>query len=386
MKKIQLKGNPIKRREDKRFLTGRGKYLDDIFFDAEYFAVFVRSPHPHGKIKEIRDRGIDPIILDAGDLIFSTKKIDAQNKNAELTRADAMLEGFNRIGGDAINVGHYEVLNGLKYLKNISNKTDIPFISANLKDASTSELIFKPYLIIDRGELKIGVAGVTSQLPDTSRSILADDYIESANHYAELLSNQVDIVVMLVNADRGSQGALVDQMPNVDFIVTSGSVNMSRANSPQKEDGPYMYSCGKQGKYLLSLDVNLRDIKKPFIDVTAQEKKIRSINKRFEKLQKKDPNKTLDEIYAEKQNVLNLINRYREDLVVSQKAIDDAVNTIQFQTIPLNNKVEDDDELLAFVNESVKICNALDRKKSAESAKAKKKPKKSSRSHHGHDH
>ena len=83
---------------------------------------------------------------------------------------------------------------------------------------------------------------------------------------------------------------------------------------------------------------------------------------------------------------LNLINRHREDLVVSQKAIDDAVNTIQFQTIPLNNKVEDDDDLLAFVNESVKKCNALDRKKSAESAKAKKKPKKSSRSHHGHDH
>ena len=44
------------------------------------------------------------------------------------------------------------------------------------------------------------------------------------------------------------------------------------------------------------------------------------------------------------------------------------------------------DDLLAFVNESVKICNALDRKKSAESAKAKKKSKKSSRSHHGHDH
>ena len=99
-----------------------------------------------------------------------------------------------------------------------------------------------------------------------------------------------------------------------------------------------------------------------------------------------DVNKFLFNEFKPKQNVLNLINRYREDLVVSQKAIDDAVNTIQFQTIPLNNKVEDDDELLAFVNESVKKCNALDRKKSAESAKPKKKPKKSSRSHHGHDH
>ena len=78
-------------------------------------------------------RGISPIILDAGDLIFSTKKINAQNKNAELFRADAMLEGFNKIGCDAINVGHYEMLNGLSYLKNISQKTDIPFISANLK-------------------------------------------------------------------------------------------------------------------------------------------------------------------------------------------------------------------------------------------------------------
>ena len=72
MKKIQLKGNPIKRREDKRFLTGRGKYLDDIFFDGEYFAVFVRSPHPHGKIKEIRTSAANALpnvvaVLTAGD-------------------------------------------------------------------------------------------------------------------------------------------------------------------------------------------------------------------------------------------------------------------------------------------------------------------------------
>ena len=123
------------------------------------------------KIKEIRDQGIRPVILDAGDLIFSTKKIDARNKNAELVRADAMIEGFNRIGCDAINVGHYEMLNGLNYLKRISQNTDIPFISANIKDASTNELIFEPFLILERGELKIGVAGVTNQLPDTSKSV-----------------------------------------------------------------------------------------------------------------------------------------------------------------------------------------------------------------------
>ena len=51
---MHLNDGSIKRREDKRFLTGRGEYLDDIFFDDEYCVVFVRSPHPHAKIKKIK--------------------------------------------------------------------------------------------------------------------------------------------------------------------------------------------------------------------------------------------------------------------------------------------------------------------------------------------
>ena len=51
---MHLNGGSIKRREDKRFLTGRGEYLDDIFFDDEYCAIFVRSPNPHAKIKKIK--------------------------------------------------------------------------------------------------------------------------------------------------------------------------------------------------------------------------------------------------------------------------------------------------------------------------------------------
>ena len=61
--------------------------------------------------------GIDPLVLDAGDLFFSTTKLDENNKESELYRAEAILEGYNRIGCDAINVGHYEMLNGLKFLK-----------------------------------------------------------------------------------------------------------------------------------------------------------------------------------------------------------------------------------------------------------------------------
>ena len=40
----------------------------------------------HVKIKEMRDSGINPLILDAGDLLFSTMNIDATNKNSEIFR------------------------------------------------------------------------------------------------------------------------------------------------------------------------------------------------------------------------------------------------------------------------------------------------------------
>ena len=46
-------GDAPKRREDVRFLTGRGRYLDDIAFDGLAHAVVLRSPHAHAAIAGI---------------------------------------------------------------------------------------------------------------------------------------------------------------------------------------------------------------------------------------------------------------------------------------------------------------------------------------------
>ena len=50
----RLFGKSIKRREDPRFITGRGRYTDDLKLEGLTYAAFVRSPHAHAKI-----RGID---------------------------------------------------------------------------------------------------------------------------------------------------------------------------------------------------------------------------------------------------------------------------------------------------------------------------------------
>ncbi len=46
-------GAPVKRKEDKRFITGKGKYTDDIRMENQAYAAFVRSPHAHAEIKGI---------------------------------------------------------------------------------------------------------------------------------------------------------------------------------------------------------------------------------------------------------------------------------------------------------------------------------------------
>src|SRR4051794_30478821 len=46
-------GDTPRRREDARFVTGRGNYLDDLAFDGVAHAVLLRSPHAHARIKRI---------------------------------------------------------------------------------------------------------------------------------------------------------------------------------------------------------------------------------------------------------------------------------------------------------------------------------------------
>jgi carbon-monoxide dehydrogenase large subunit len=46
-------GQPVRRREDPRLLTGRGRYSDDINVPGQAYAVMVRSMHAHARIRSI---------------------------------------------------------------------------------------------------------------------------------------------------------------------------------------------------------------------------------------------------------------------------------------------------------------------------------------------
>jgi carbon-monoxide dehydrogenase large subunit len=50
---FQSIGQPMRRKEDLRLITGQGRFSDDFELEGQVFAGFVRSPHPHARIVAI---------------------------------------------------------------------------------------------------------------------------------------------------------------------------------------------------------------------------------------------------------------------------------------------------------------------------------------------
>jgi carbon-monoxide dehydrogenase large subunit len=76
-------GQPVRRVEDQRFITGRGSYVDDIALPGQCHGVVVMSPHAHARI-----RGID-----------TSKAKAAAGVLCVLTGADAEADGLGTLLG-----------------------------------------------------------------------------------------------------------------------------------------------------------------------------------------------------------------------------------------------------------------------------------------------
>src|SRR5262249_60880773 len=46
-------GQPLRRKEDLRLLIGGGRFSDDVSLPNQAYAVFVRSPHAHARIRAV---------------------------------------------------------------------------------------------------------------------------------------------------------------------------------------------------------------------------------------------------------------------------------------------------------------------------------------------
>jgi len=107
-----------------------------------------------GLIAKEREADRNLLLFDAGDFCQGTPYFNFYKGRVEI---DAM----NRMGYDAATLGNHEFDNGLDTLATILRLAKFPFVCANYDCSGTVlEDLVKPFTVIRRGGLKIGVFGL----------------------------------------------------------------------------------------------------------------------------------------------------------------------------------------------------------------------------------
>ena len=108
---LRYTGMRIKRLEDPRLLSGRGRYLDDLALPRMLFASFVRSPHAHARIVGIdaaAARALPGVIavFTADDLRSAAKPLAPRLDGTGFTPTawPALADGVARYCGEAVAV------------------------------------------------------------------------------------------------------------------------------------------------------------------------------------------------------------------------------------------------------------------------------------------
>ena len=312
-------------------------------------------------INQLREGGVDPVLLDAGDALFELNILANGKEASSKLRAKTVFESTAKMGNYIYNVGHNDFAAGLDFLKQLEISANNNFISSNIVNAGTDDLAFKSHTIIERNGIKVGVFGILSSLPASAKELELKDALTVINSKVEELRPQVDVLVMLINANKLQLDKLVSQTKNVDYIFSSRETSRTRPERKQADGNPMLYGTGIQGKYLGRVDLKLVDKNKPINDITGSMMTVDLFNERLNNLQKRNPDKPLEDVYKNNSNVLNMIQKFRNGLKESESSIDKYTNTSFYSLIALNGNVSSEKKLLSLVDQTLKTCESLDK-------------------------
>lgn len=177
-------------------------------------------------IEQIRSEESNVLLLDAGDFCQGTPYFNFYNGRIEV---DAM----NKMHYDAATLGNHEFDNGIDTLAAVLKSATFPVVCANYEVAGTPlENIVKPYVILKKKGLKIGVFGLGVK-PDglisaiNFQPLMYHEPLPLANELAAQLRNteKCDVVICLSHLGFNkplpdfSDVWLAENSENIDVII-----------------------------------------------------------------------------------------------------------------------------------------------------------------------
>lgn len=184
------------------------------------------------------------LLLHAGDFSQGSSYFTLLNGDLEMKLINAMEY-------DCITLGNHEFDNGIEELgRRLSMLEKTSCVCANY-DFSPFEAgkYIKPYTIIKKGGMKIGIIGVLTDISSVVSRAIADriprfDTVTEVNKWADKLKNEdhCDLVIVLSHLGYDSAGktvndcSLAEQARNVDIIIGGHShTNLDEIDASHKD-------------------------------------------------------------------------------------------------------------------------------------------------------
>lgn len=187
--------------------------------DAVRFADMGGYARRLGVINQIREQEEHVILLDAGDFSQGTPYFNFFKGRVE-------VKGLNAMNYDAVTFGNHEFDNGMDTLATILQDAKFPMICANYDmSKSTVADMVKPYKIIEKGGVRIGIIGLGVELEglvmkSNFEGVQYLDPIKTVQKYERILKKRkkCDVIICLSHLGGDSTSVKVN-----DFTVAHNS-------------------------------------------------------------------------------------------------------------------------------------------------------------------
>ncbi len=178
-------------------------------------------------IKEMRQTYPDLLLFDCGDFSQGTPYYN-------IFRGEVEIKLMNNMGYDAGIIGNHEFDSGLDNMFRLFKMADFPIVCANYDFTGTVlEGVVKPYTIIRKKGLKIGVFGLSPRMEGLVQAknfegVVYKDPVEEANKVAEYLktNEKCDLVICLSHLgwksginNPASDEYLIPRTRNIDVVL-----------------------------------------------------------------------------------------------------------------------------------------------------------------------
>lgn len=175
-------------------------------------------------IDQMRKEDKDLLLLDSGDFSQGSPYYT-------MFKGDVETELMNIMGYDAATIGNHEFDFGLENMARIFRKVKFPIVCANYDFTGTVvEGLVKPYVIIKRKGVRIGIFGLSPKLDglvmaSTCAGVRYSDPIKTANAVADKLKNEekCDVVICLSHLGWDEAGLndmeMMAKTRNIDLVL-----------------------------------------------------------------------------------------------------------------------------------------------------------------------